>query len=149
GQSLYAMTQSAGTSTLGAALMVTGPMTVNGTVNTGASNFALAAQGGLTITGALITGTSMVAVVGNVNLSAAAAFITSSATGSWTVTNGNWTHATTSASWAFAAPTLSTSHAGGPMNCAASNLTATECSSAAAFNSSVPAGRAYSCASRW
>ena len=148
GQSFYAMTQSAGTSTLGAALMVTGPMTVNGTVNTGASNFALAAQGGLTITGALITGTSMVAVVGNVNLSAAAAFITSSATGSWTVTNGNWTNATTSASWGFAAPILFTSNAGRSMTFAGSNLSGNEFSGAVAFDSSVPAGATYTMASR-
>src|SRR5437016_11847574 len=91
--------------------MGTGQTPVTGTRNPSARNFTLAAQGGLTITGALITGTSMVAVVGNVNLSAAAAFITSSATGSWTVTNGNWTNATTSASWGFAAPILFTSDA--------------------------------------
>ncbi len=148
GQSFYALTQSAGTSTLGAALTATGPMTLNGTLNTGASNFAVAAQGGLAITGSLITGTSTVAVTGNVNISVAAAFITSSATGSWTVTNGNWTNATTSASWSFAAPILFTSNAGRSMTFAGSNLSGNEFAGAVAFDSSAAAGVAYAMTSR-
>ncbi|TLZ77759.1 MAG: hypothetical protein E6K08_02580 [Methanobacteriota archaeon] len=148
GQSFNNMTQGAGTSTLGAALTVTGLLTVNGTLSTSASNFALTAQGGLTVGGSVVAGTSTVAVTGSVNISVAAGFITSSAVGSWTVTNGNWTNASTSASWNFAAPITFTSSVARTMTFAGANLSGNEFAGTVTFDSSVAAGVTYTMASR-
>src|SRR2546425_1559373 len=148
GQSFNNMTQGAGTSTLGAALTVTGLLTVNGTLSTSASNFALTAQGGLTVGGSVVAGTSTVAVTGSVNISVAAGFITSSAVGSWTVTNGNWTNPSTSRSWNFAAPITFTSSVAPTMTFAGANLSGNEFAGTVTFDSSVAAGVTYTMASR-
>lgn len=147
-QSFYTMTQSTGTSTLGAALTVAALLTVNGTLSTSGNNYSLTAQAGLTIGGVLVTGTSTVAETGNVNIAAATGYVTSGAGGSWTVTNGSWTNASTSGSWSFAAPITFRSNVNQTMIFAGTNLAGSEFAGTVTFDAGAVTGALYTLATR-
>ncbi len=108
GESFNILTQSAGTTTLGSSVTVSGAAAVNGTLDTSAANLTLTLQSTLSIgpTGVLNLEASSATTSGNVTVAAGGAVrFTGSAT--WTI-NGSWTDSNGSvpASWALSTATV-------------------------------------------
>ncbi len=144
GDSFNIMTQSAGTTTLGSNVTVSGASTINGTLDTSASNFALTLQSTLSIgaTGLLNLEASTASTAGNVTIAAGGA-VRFTGAGTWTI-NGTWTDNNTiaPASWAVSTSTVRI------VGAAAGTLTFWTAAGANEFNnltldSSVAAGFTY------
>ena len=108
GESFNILTQSAGTTTLGSNVTVSGATTVNGALDTSGSNFGLTLQSTLAIgaSGVLNLEASTASTFGSVAIASGGAVrFTGAAT--WTI-NGSWTdnNAAVPASWAFGSSTV-------------------------------------------
>ena len=108
GESFNLFTVSAGTTTLGSNITTSGATTVNGTLDTSASNFTLTLQSTLSIgaSGVLNLEASTASTTGNVTIAAGGA-VRFAGAGTWTI-SGSWTDNNTMvpANWAVAASTV-------------------------------------------